>query len=67
MHLHVDKKQPPKHIPDEDTITEEALKESLSDNEEDEARQEGEKIAKMLEISNKSNNFDSGPSTHESK
>jgi hypothetical protein len=39
----------------------------VSDNEEDETREEGEKIAKMLEISNKSNNFDSGPSTHDSK
>ena len=49
QHIHVKKK--PKHVVDDDTmITEDTLKESLSDNGEDEVKEVGEKVAKMLNV-----------------
>ena len=48
-HTHVEKK--PKHVVDDDTmITEDTLKESQSDNDEDEVKEVGEKVAKMLNV-----------------
>jgi hypothetical protein len=41
--------------------------ESHSDNEVDEAKEEGEKISKILDIANKSNNLDNGPANNEAK
>jgi ankyrin repeat protein len=54
LHIHPPEKKP-KHFLDGDAITEDTLKESQSDNDEDETREEGKIIAKMLQVPNRTN------------